>query len=86
MGQESPGEGGQHFRKKKRQNKPLVESNQSITGAGMLLSTAQHHQTRQVSTYLYRLKLMRFFFSVGAERKAENQKSLKEFSAQPSPF
>ena len=71
MGQESPAKRGQYFHKKKKRQKPLAESNQSITGAGMLLSTTQHHQTRQVSTYLYRLKLMRFF-SVGAEQKAEN--------------
>lgn len=72
MGQEPPGEVGQNFlKKKKRQTKLLAKSSQLITGADVLLSTTQHHQTRQVSTYLYRLKLTRFF-SVGAEQKAEN--------------
>lgn len=40
----------------------------------MLLSTAQPHHTRQASTHLYRLKLMRLFFPVGAGQRAENSK------------
>lgn len=74
-------EGGQFH--KRRRDHPFAESHQSITGARGLLSTAQPHHTRQVSTHLYRLKLMRLFFLLELDRELKTQ-SLKVLSTASS--